>query len=136
VHDIYPPILDELGLEGAVAALAGRSAVTCVLDVRGLLRAPAAVESAAYFVVAEALTNVVKHSGAQTVHLTISTRSDEMGPTMIIEVVDDGRGGAEEAAGSGLSGIRRRVAAFEGTMTLRSPSGGPTELEVELPCGF
>jgi signal transduction histidine kinase len=55
---------------------------------------------------------------------------------MIIEVVDDGRGGAEEAAGSGLSGIRRRVAAFEGTMTLRSPSGGPTELEVELPCGF
>jgi signal transduction histidine kinase len=55
---------------------------------------------------------------------------------MIIEVVDDGRGGADESAGSGLRGIRRRVAAFEGTMTLDSPRGGPTTLEVELPCGF
>ncbi|ETD33929.1 sensor domain-containing protein [Williamsia sp. D3] len=136
VHDIYPPILDELGLEGAVAALAGRSSITCVLDVRNLLRAPAAVEAAAYFVVAEALTNVAKHSGAETVHLTISTRGDDNGNTMVITVVDDGRGGAEETAGSGLSGIRRRVAAFEGTMTLNSPAGGPTELEVELPCGF
>ena len=136
VHDIYPPILDELGLEGAVAALAGRSSITCVLDVRNLLRAPAAVEAAAYFVVAEALTNVAKHSGAETVYLTISTRGDDNGNTMVITVVDDGRGGAEETAGSGLSGIRRRVAAFEGTMTLNSPAGGPTELEVELPCGF
>ncbi|MBA4023224.1 MAG: sensor histidine kinase [Gordonia sp.] len=136
VHDIYPPILDELGLEGAVAALAGRSTVTCVLDVRNLHRAPAAVEAAAYFVVAEALTNVVKHSGADTVYLTISTRSGQTGSTMIIEVVDDGRGGADESAGSGLRGIRRRVAAFEGTMTLDSPRGGPTTLEVELPCGF
>ena len=136
VHDIYPPILDELGLDGAVAALAGRCSVTCVLDARRLHRAPAAVEAAAYFVVAEALTNVVKHSGAGTVHLTISTRSGVAGNVLVIEVVDDGSGGADETVGSGLRGIRRRVAAFEGTVTLDSPPGGPTKLEVELPCGF
>ncbi|WP_238773875.1 sensor histidine kinase [Prescottella equi] len=136
VHDIYPPVLDELGLGGAVSALAGRSAVSCVLDVDGLRRAPAAVEAAAYFVVAEALTNVAKHSGAERVQVTIATRDDEGGATMVIDVVDDGGGGAVERPGSGLAGIRRRVAAFEGTVTLDSPLGGPTRLEVELPCGF
>lgn len=136
VHDIYPPVLDELGLGGAVSALAGRSTVPCVLDVDGLRRAPAAVEAAAYFVVAEALTNVAKHSGAERVQVTIATRDDERGATMVIVVVDDGVGGAVETAGSGLAGIRRRVAAFEGTMTIDSPLGGPTRLEVQLPCGF
>ncbi|WP_433611536.1 sensor histidine kinase [Prescottella agglutinans] len=136
VHDIYPPVLDELGLGGAVSALAGRSAVPCVLDVDRLRRAPAAVEAAAYFVVAEALTNVAKHSGAERVQVTIATRDDERGATMVIDVVDDGVGGAVESAGSGLAGIRRRVAAFEGTMTIDSPLGGPTRLEVQLPCGF
>lgn len=136
VHDIYPPILDELGLGGAVSALAGRCTVPCVLDVDGLRRAPAAVEAAAYFVVAEALTNVVKHSGAERVQLTIGTRDAAAGATMVIDVLDDGHGGAVETAGSGLAGIRRRVAAFEGTMTVQSPLGGPTRLEVTLPCGF
>lgn len=136
VHDIYPPVLDELGLDGAVSALAGRSAVPCVLDVEGLRRAPAAVEAAAYFVVAEALTNVAKHSGAERVRVTIATRDDEGKATMVIDVLDDGVGGAVERPGSGLAGIRRRVAAFEGTVTVNSPLGGPTKLEVELPCGF
>lgn len=136
VHDIYPPVLDELGLGGAVSALAGRSTVPCVLDVDRLRRAPAAVEAAAYFVVAEALTNVAKHSGAERVRVTVVTRDDERGAVMVIEVVDDGAGGAVERTGSGLAGIRRRVAAFEGTMTMDSPPGGPTRLEVELPCGF
>lgn len=136
VHDIYPPVLDELGLGGAVSALAGRSAVPCVLDVERLRRAPAAVEAAAYFVVAEALTNVAKHSGADRVQATIATRDDAAGATMVIDVVDDGVGGAVEREGSGLAGIRRRVAAFEGTVTMDSPPGGPTRLEVELPCGF
>ncbi|QCQ90415.1 sensor histidine kinase [Rhodococcus sp. SGAir0479] len=137
VHDIYPPVLDELGLDGAVSALAGRSSVPCVLDVDELRRAPAAVEAAAYFVVAEALTNVAKHSGAHQVRVTIRTRSDVAGgSTMVIEVVDDGTGGAVERDGGGLAGIRRRVAAFEGTVTMDSPFGGPTRLEVELPCGF
>ncbi|MDG3014376.1 sensor histidine kinase [Speluncibacter jeojiensis] len=136
VHDIYPPVLDELGLGGAVSALAGRSSVPCVLDVDGPRRAPAAVEAAAYFVVAEALTNVAKHSGAEQVRVTLSTCDDDRGGTLVIDVRDDGVGGAIASSGSGLSGIGRRVAAFEGKMTLDSPLGGPTRLEVELPCGF
>lgn len=136
VHDIYPPVLDELGLGGAVSALAGRSSVPCVLDVDGLRRAPAAVEAAAYFVVAEALTNVAKHSGAERVQVTIAHRDGGDGATLVIDVLDDGVGGAVERPGSGLAGIGRRVAAFEGTVTVDSPPGGPTRLEVDLPCGF
>ncbi|RVW06023.1 sensor histidine kinase [Rhodococcus spongiicola] len=143
VHDIYPPVLDELGLDGAASALAGRSPVPCVLDVERLRRAPAAVEAAAYFVVAEALTNVAKHSGAEHVRVTIATRDDtiatrdgDQAAWLVIDVLDDGIGGAVETAGSGLAGIRRRVSAFEGSLTVDSPPGGPTRLEVELPCGF
>ncbi|MCJ0902053.1 sensor histidine kinase [Rhodococcus sp. ARC_M6] len=134
VHDIYPPILDELGLEGAVSALAGRSVVPCVLDVEKLRRAPAAVEAAAYFVVAEALTNVAKHSGAHTVTVRVWTESDP--ETMVIEVLDNGRGGATSRPGGGIAGIRRRTSAFEGTVMLDSPVAGPTTMKVELPCGF
>ncbi|MFE3291804.1 sensor histidine kinase [Rhodococcus sp. NPDC059234] len=135
VHDIYPPILDELGLDGALSALAGRCPVPCVLDVDGLVRAPAAVESAAYFVVAEALTNVVKHSGATHVTITVRSTVASAGQVLAIEIVDDGSGGALERDGGGLSGIRRRTQAFEGTVALLSPVGGPTTLRVELPCG-
>ncbi|WP_031331344.1 sensor histidine kinase [Rhodococcus erythropolis] len=138
VHDIYPPILDELGLEGAISALAGRSAVPCVLEIDELRRAPAAVEAAAYFVVAEALTNVAKHSGARSVTVTARTEAsdDSLGETMLIDVIDDGQGGANERPGGGVAGIRRRVEAFEGTAVLESPEGGPTTMRVELPCGF
>ncbi len=135
VHDIYPPILDELGLDGSLSALAGRCAVPCVLDADGLARVPAAVESAAYFVVAEALTNVVKHSGAARVAVTVRTAAAGAGQVLTIEVVDDGGGGARERDGGGLAGIRRRARAFEGTVNLNSPVGGPTTLRVELPCG-
>jgi signal transduction histidine kinase len=138
VHDIYPPILDELGLEGAISALAGRSTVPCVLEIEELRRAPAAVEAAAYFVVAEALTNVAKHSGARSVTVTARTEAstDSLGETMLIDVIDDGQGGANERPGGGVAGIRRRVEAFEGTAVLESPEGGPTTMRVELPCGF
>jgi signal transduction histidine kinase len=139
VHDIYPPILDELGLEGALSALAGRSAVPCSLETDGLRRMPTAVESATYFVVAEALTNVNKYSGAN--RATVSVR---YGPArlsdassverLVITIEDDGRGGATERLGGGIAGIRRRVEAFEGTMQLTSPAGGPTTMRVELPC--
>ncbi|MGW0174940.1 sensor histidine kinase [Rhodococcus sp. NPDC003322] len=134
VHDIYPPILDELGLDGALSALAGRCAVPCVLDVDELARVPAAVESAAYFVVAEALTNVVKHSGAARVAVTVRTEAAEAGHVLTIGVVDDGGGEARERDGGGLAGIRRRTRAFEGRVELDSPVGGPTTLRVELPC--
>ncbi len=136
VHDIYPPILDELGLEGALSALAGRSAVPCLLSAEALRRVPTAVESATYFVVAEALTNVNKYSAASQV--TVSVEYDKSSPVerLMVSVEDDGRGGATERAGGGIAGIRRRVEAFEGKLLLTSPVGGPTTLRVELPCGW
>ncbi|MFD4316840.1 sensor histidine kinase [Streptomyces sp. NPDC058548] len=95
-------------------------------------RAPAAVEAAAYFVVAEALTNAAKHSGATRASVALTRE-----PTALrARVADEGRGGAEagESGGSGLVGMRRRVAALDGTVRLTSPEGGPTVIEVELPC--
>ncbi|MFJ2934959.1 sensor histidine kinase [Streptomyces sp. NPDC087219] len=95
-------------------------------------RAPAAVEAAAYFVVAEALTNAAKHSGATRASVALIRE-----PTALrARVADEGRGGAEagESGGSGLVGMRRRVAALDGTVRLTSPVGGPTVIEVELPC--
>jgi len=136
VHDIYPPILDELGLEGALSAVAGRSAIPCVLDVGGLHRVPTAVESATYFVVAELLTNATKHSGAEQVRVRVESDFSAVVDRLLIVVADDGHGGAVERPAGGLAGIRRRVEAFEGTMRLTSPVGGPTTIEVELPCGW
>ncbi|WP_214109329.1 sensor histidine kinase [Acrocarpospora catenulata] len=99
-------------------------------SVDGVGRLPAAVEAAAYFVVAETLTNVARHSGATSA--SVHVHGDETALTLT--VTDDGRGGADESAGSGLAGIRRRVAAFDGVLSLTSPPGGPTVLTVELPC--
>ncbi|WP_143229841.1 sensor histidine kinase [Actinophytocola xanthii] len=130
VRSIYPPVLAERGLDGAVAGLIARCPVPCSLTAVGPLRAPAAVESAAYFVVAEALTNIAKHSGATRASVVLSREDD-----LVIEVHDDGHGGADEESGTGLAGIRRRVAALDGTATITSPPGGPTLLRVELPCG-
>ncbi|WP_318207985.1 sensor histidine kinase [Streptomyces sp. SJL17-1] len=95
-------------------------------------RAPAAVEAAAYFVVAEALTNAAKHSGATRASVVLSREP----AALRARVADEGRGGAEagESGGSGLVGMRRRVAALDGTVRLTSPEGGPTVIEVELPC--
>ena len=125
-------LLAERGLDGAVAGLVARCPVPCELVVDELRRAPAAVESAAYFVVAEALTNIAKHSGATGASVRLGTTGGDL---LMIEVRDDGHGGADEAAGTGLVGIRRRVAAFDGRTLLSSPDGGPTVLRVELPCG-
>ena len=107
VHDIYPPILDELGLEGALASLAGRSVVPCTLEATDIGRVPAAVESASYFVVAEALTNVNKYSAATRA----TVRVEREGELLLIAVEDDGVGGAVERPGGGFAGIRRRVEA-------------------------
>ncbi|MBB5999941.1 sensor histidine kinase [Streptomonospora salina] len=132
VRSIYPPILADQGLATAVASLASRSAIPCTVDVRELPRLPAAVETAAYFVVTEALTNVAKHSGAASARVAIR----EHGGEVTVEVTDDGRGGADERGGGGLSGIRQRAAAFEGRTRITSPPEGPTTIEVRLPCAF
>ncbi|WP_155339771.1 sensor histidine kinase [Acrocarpospora corrugata] len=131
IRGMYPPILADRGLPGAVAALAARCPIPVAATVTGVDRLPAAVEAAAYFVVAEALTNVARHSAAATATVHVSAADD----LLTLRVSDDGRGGADETAGTGLAGIRRRVAAFDGGTDLSSPPGGPTTLTVELPCG-
>ncbi|WP_026415071.1 sensor histidine kinase [Actinomadura oligospora] len=132
IRGIYPPILSDRGLGGAVRALAGAQPIPVRLDVPADgLRAPAAVEAAAYFVVAEALTNVAKHAGAAGAE--VSVHRD--GPLLRVRVSDDGKGGADEMRGSGLAGIRRRVAALDGVTRIDSPDGRGTTLEVDLPCG-
>ncbi|MFF4380926.1 sensor histidine kinase [Kitasatospora sp. NPDC001547] len=146
VRGIHPPLLADRGLDEAVRSLAARCAVPTRVEpatpeasagpspgpaADPPPRAPAAAEAAAYFVVSEALANVARHSGARRalVRLRITASA------ITVRVEDDGRGGAVEGAGSGLPGLRRRVAAFDGTTRLSSPPGGPTVLEVEIPCG-
>ncbi|MEU1160584.1 sensor domain-containing protein [Streptomyces sp. NPDC005921] len=131
-RSILPPVLDDRGLAGALSGLAAESPVPCRIDVDAAERCAASVEATAYFVVAEALTNVAKHSGAGRASVTVRAR----GGRLRLTVTDDGRGGADPDGGSGLTGIRRRVAAHDGMLRLTSPVGGPTDLEVELPCGM
>lgn len=128
---ILPPVLADRGLEGALFGLAAQCAVPCRADVDLPERCAASVEATAYFVVAEALTNIAKHSGAA--RATVTVRSH--GGRLLLRVEDDGRGGADEKGGSGLLGIRRRVVAHDGTLRVTSPHCGPTMLEVDLPCG-
>ncbi|MGW0760985.1 sensor histidine kinase [Streptomyces sp. NPDC002814] len=128
---ILPPVLADRGLEGALSGLAASCAVPCRIDVDAPARCAASVEATAYFVVAEALTNIAKHSQADNATVTVRNR----GGLLMLTITDDGRGGADEEGGSGLTGIRRRIAALDGTLAVTSPPGGPTTLEVELPCG-
>ncbi|MFM9443218.1 histidine kinase [Streptomyces acidiscabies] len=133
VRGIHPPILTDRGLAGAVRALAGSSGLTVDVRAEGLddgVRPPAAVEAAAYFVVAEALTNAAKHSGAD--HAEVGLARTRRG--LRVEIRDAGKGGADDHAGSGLTGMRRRVAALDGTAGFSSPPGGPTVVTAELPC--
>lgn len=128
---ILPPVLSDRGLEGALTGLAASCPVPCRIDVEATGRRAASVEATAYFVVAEALTNVAKHSRAARARVTVR----DGGGRLRLLISDDGRGGADENGGSGLVGIRRRIAALDGTLTVASPPGGPTTIEVELPCG-
>ncbi|MFF8916276.1 sensor domain-containing protein [Streptomyces sp. NPDC015032] len=134
VRGIHPPVLTDRGLAGAVRALAADVGVPVTAELDGVedgRRLPAAIEAAAYFVIAEALTNISKHSGATAA----TVRIDRTPGTLRVTIGDDGHGGADERAGSGLVGIRRRIAALDGTTRINSPVGGPTEIGVELPCG-
>lgn len=126
---IVPPILADRGLEAALPALAARSAVPVSVDVHEVGRLDPTTEAITYFVVSEALTNVAKHSGAERAEVTV-TSDDERVTTV---VVDDGRGGADPALGTGLTGLRQRVTAVDGTLDVESPEGGPTRLTATLP---
>lgn len=128
---ILPPVLADRGLSGALSGLASSCAVPCEMKVDVPGRCAVSVEATAYFVVAEALSNVTKHSGAAKVVVEVARE----GTRLCLRITDDGKGGADESGGSGLAGIRRRVEAYDGRFTLYSPSGGPTTMRVELPCG-
>jgi signal transduction histidine kinase len=128
VRGIHPKVLADRGLAAALDDLAARSAVPVTVRAE-VGRLPPHIESTAYFVVAEALANVGRHSAASAVSVEAAVR----GGVLIVEVVDDGGGGATPAGG--LTGLADRVAVVDGTMTLSSPPGGPTRLRVVLPCG-
>jgi signal transduction histidine kinase len=130
VRGIHPVILEDRGLDAALSAVVARSPVPVSLDVQVDGRLPAAVESAAYFVVAEALTNVARHAHATRAVVAIARASDRL----VVEIRDDGVGGADPARGTGLQGLHDRVAALGGTVRIVSPSGGPTTVQVVIPC--
>ncbi len=130
VRGIHPVILEDRGLDAALSAVVARSPVPVALDVQLNERPPAVVESAAYFVVNEALTNIAKHANATRAHVAIARAGDRL----VVEVRDNGQGGAESGAGTGLQGLRDRVAGLGGSMYVISPVGGPTTISVELPC--
>ncbi|MEU4803161.1 sensor domain-containing protein [Actinosynnema sp. NPDC023587] len=132
VRSIYPPVLSDRGLDGAVSALAARCPVPTALEVAPIGRQPAAIEAAAYFIIAEALANVTKHSAADAASVSLGASADRL----FITVRDNGRGGADGSLGTGIVGIQRRADAFDGRAALSSPPGGPTVLRVELPCGL
>jgi signal transduction histidine kinase len=132
IRTVYPPILADRGLAGALTTVAARGEIPTRVDIGDLGRIPAAVEAVAYFAVTEALTNVAKHSRATEA----AVRVHRTGDTLSITVSDDGVGGASEAVGTGLDGIRRRAQALDGTLTVTSPDGGPTAVTVEIPCGW
>ena len=132
VRGINPPVLAERGLGDAVRALALDCPVITTVEIDLPSRLPAPVEAAAYFAVAEALTNVAKHADARGAHV----RAAHSAGTLRIEVSDDGAGGADPADGTGLRGVERRLGTFDGVLAISSPPGGPTIVVIEVPCAL
>ena len=132
VRGIHPPVLADRGLADAIRALAldASARISLASDLNG--RPPAPVESAAYFAVCELLANVSKHAEARQTWVDIR-HTDGM---LRIGVTDNGHGGAEPARGTGLRGIERRLAAFDGVLAISSPPGGPTAVTMEVPCAL
>ena len=130
VRGIHPPVLADRGLVGAVQALALAAPLPVEVQADLAGRLPAPVESAMYFAVAEALTNIVKHAEAQ--HAWVALR--RTGDVLTATVRDDGAGGVDPSRGTGIRGIERRLSAFDGTLAVESPPGGPTDLVMVLPC--
>jgi signal transduction histidine kinase len=130
VRGLHPAVLEDRGLDAALSGVAARAPLPVKLTVNLFSRSTPAVEAVAYFVVSEALANVVKHARASRADVTV----ERIGSTLLIVVADDGVGGADLSGGTGLSGLVKRVASVDGTFSLTSPVGGPTILSVELPC--
>ncbi len=127
---LHPQILTVRGLATAVRALAGRAPLpVTVVTTDDAVRWPPAIESAAYYVVAEALTNVVKYSGASYATIRVRRRDD----VLVVEIADDGQGGASASAGSGLGGLKDRVEALDGRFSVESTPGAGTRIRAEFP---
>jgi signal transduction histidine kinase len=130
VRGVHPPVLTDRGLDAALSGLAALSPVPVAVRVHVAVRPPASVEAIAYFVVAEALTNVAKHSRATRATVWVGRSGD----TLRVAIRDDGTGGADPR-GQGLSGLADRVAGVDGRLAVHSPAGGGTVITAELPCG-
>ena len=127
---IHPPVLTDRGLDAALSALASRSPVHVDIRVDLPFRPVPAVESIAYFVTAEALTNVARHSHAGQAEVLV----EHVNHQIVLTVRDDGVGGADPERGTGLTGLRERLEAIDGSLEISSPRGGPTTIEARLPC--
>ena len=127
---IHPAVLTESGLAGAIQSLAERSPVPVVIGAVPAGRFPAPVEATAYFVMSEALANVAKHAPRATARVTISQRTEQL----VVEVSDDGPGGARPEAGSGLRGLADRVASVGGTLRVEDAADRGTRIEAAIPC--
>ncbi len=128
---IHPAVLTDRGLDAALSGLAGRCPVPVKVSVAVEPRCTPTIEAIAYFVVSEALANIAKHAQASRAAVSVHRR----GERLLVEVTDDGIGGADADRGSGIAGLRDRVAGVDGTLEVISPAGGPTTLKVDLPCG-
>ncbi|MFD7297699.1 histidine kinase [Streptomyces sp. NPDC059897] len=132
VRGIHPPVLADRGLGDAVRSLALLSPLAAEVTVDLPARPEPPVESAVYFAVAETVTNAAKHAEAERLWIDITYDAGTM--ALRVAVTDDGRGGADPARGSGLAGIERRLATFDGVLAVNSPAGGPTQISMEVPC--
>jgi signal transduction histidine kinase len=132
VRGIYPPVLADRGLADALRALALDTPldVHVAVDLPG--EPPMPVAAAVYFGMAEALTNAVRHAAAETVQVSV----EHVGGALRATVTDDGCGGADASRGSGLSGVERRLATFDGILAISSPVGGPSIVAIEVPCAL
>jgi len=131
---IYPAVLGDRGLDAALSSLAAKCPIPVEVHVVIDPRPPAAVESTAYFIVGECLTNIAKHSGATEAKVNAWREERPTGDLVIVEITDDGHGGASMRPGGGLSGLADRAATIDGVMTVVSPIAGPTVIRADLPC--
>ncbi|MEU0795964.1 sensor histidine kinase [Amycolatopsis sp. NPDC005961] len=127
---IYPAVLGDRGLDAALSAQAAKSPIPVDVTVTVEPRPPAAVETTAYFIVGETLTNIAKHSGASEAVVKVWRTDDHV----VVEITDNGHGGAEVRPGGGLAGLADRAATIDGVITVVSPVGGPTVIRADLPC--
>ncbi len=130
VRGLHPAVLEDRGLDAALSGVAARAPLPVRLEVDLSEQVAPTVEAVAYFTVSEALTNVAKHARANRVDLSVRTA----GGRLSLVISDDGVGGADPSRGTGLTGLRKRAASVDGTLSVLSPLGGPTTITVELPC--